>query len=241
MKKKVSMIIDKARSMDSSFSDIIKRCQLFYGVTSTDLDLLLSILRVRKLEKGEVLFEEGADAEGFYIVATGKVKVYKLSPEGRERILHVVQVGDSFAEAAIFDDGRYPAFAETLQSSTLLFFPKREFLDLLQLHSQLAINMIAGLSHFLRQFTVQIEDLTFRDVPARLARYLLNCSDEKTRLISLPVSKTQLASNLGTTSETLSRTFRKLSDDEILLVHGRKIEILDTDRLFDLAAHCKES
>ncbi len=227
--------------MEGNPSEIIKQCHLFYGVTEIDLQLLLSILRIRKFKKGEILFEEGADAEGFYIVASGKVKVYKLSPDGRERILHVVQAGHSFAEAAIFDDGRYPAFAETLQPATLLFFPKQEFLDLLHLHSQLAINMIAGLSHFLRQFTVQIEDLTFRDVPARLARYLLSIYDEKLVLISLPVSKTQLASNLGTTSETLSRTFRKLSDDEIISVQGREIEILDTDRLVDLAASYKES
>ncbi len=227
--------------MEGNPSEIIKQCHLFYGVTEIDLQLLLSILRIRKFKKGEILFEEGADAEGFYIVASGKVKVYKLSPDGRERILHVVQAGHSFAEAAIFDDGRYPAFAETLQPATLLFFPKQEFLDLLHLHSQLAINMIAGLSHFLRQFTLQIEDLTFRDVPARLARYLLSIYDEKLVLISLPVSKTQLASNLGTTSETLSRTFRKLSDDEIISVQGREIEILDTDRLVDLAASYKES
>ena len=227
--------------MEGNPSEIIKQCHLFYGVTEIDLQLLLSILRIRKFKKGEILFEEGADAEGFYIIAAGKVKVYKLSPDGRERILHVVQAGHSFAEAAIFDDGRYPAFAETLQPATLLFFPKQEFLDLLHLHSQLAINMIAGLSHFLRQFTLQIEDLTFRDVPARLARYLLNIYDEKSALISLPVSKTQLASNLGTTSETLSRTFRKLSDDEIISVQGREIEILDTDRLVDLAASYKES
>jgi len=227
--------------VDNDFSAVIKQCQLFYGVTEADLGLLTSILRIRKFDKGDVLFEDGAAAEGFYIVASGKVKIYKLSPDGRERILHVVQVGHSFAEAAIFDDGRYPAFAETLQNSTLLFFPKREFLDLLHHHSQLAINMIAGLSNFLRQFTVQIEDLTFRDVPARLARYLLNFYDEKRVLVTLPVSKSQLASNLGTTSETLSRTFRKLSDDEVISVHGKEISILDPDRLFDLAASYKES
>ncbi|MCK5826339.1 MAG: Crp/Fnr family transcriptional regulator, partial [Desulfuromusa sp.] len=197
--------------MNTGFSESIKQCHLFYGVTEADLQLLVSILRVRKFQKGDLLFAEGAEADGFYIVATGKVKVYKLSADGRERILHVVQPGNSFAEAAIFDDGRYPAFAETLDTSTLLFFPKREFLDLLHCHSQLAINMIAGLSRFLRQFTVQIEDLTFRDVPARLARYLLSLDQSTSPSVSLPVSKTQLASNLGTTSETLSRTFRKLS------------------------------
>lgn len=226
--------------MNIDSSAIIKKCHLFYGVTDADLQLLLSILRIRSLNKGDTLFAEGAEAEGFYIVASGKVKVYKLSPEGRERILHVVQPGNSFAEAAIFDDGRYPAFAETLAPSTLLFFPKQEFLELLHHHSQLAINMIAGLSRFLRQFTVQIEDLTFRDVPARLARYLLTFFDPAPVSITLSVSKTQLASNLGTTSETLSRTFRKLSDDEIIRVQGRNIDILDADRLFDLAESYKE-
>ncbi len=227
--------------MDIASSTIIKQCPLFYGVTATDLRLLLSIIRIRKFNKGEILFEEGGAAEGFYIVSSGKVKVYKLSPDGRERILHVVQPGNSFAEAAIFDDGRYPAFAETLNHSTLLFFPKQEFLELLHQHSQLAINMIAGLSRFLRQFTVQIEDLTFRDVPARLARYLLSFFDTTPISILLPVSKTQLASNLGTTSETLSRTFRKLSDDEIIHVQGKNIEILDAERLSELAESYKET
>ena len=227
--------------MNSAFSEIIKQCHLFYGVTEADLQLLLAILKIRNFQKGDFLFEEGAEADGFYIVASGKVKVYKLSPDGRERILHVVQPGNSFAEAAIFDDGRYPAFAETLDASTLLFFPKRDFLDLLHQHSQLAINMIAGLSRFLRQFTVQIEDLTFRDVPARLARYLLSLGSPETTSVSLPVSKTQLASNLGTTSETLSRTLRKLSDDEMIHVKGKKIEILDADRLSGLAASYKDA
>ncbi|MDX2481212.1 MAG: Crp/Fnr family transcriptional regulator [Desulfuromusa sp.] len=222
-------------------SAIIKQCHLFYGVSAMDLRLLVPIMRIRKFNKGKILFEEGAEADGFYIVATGKIKVYKLSPEGKERILHVVQSGNSFAEAAIFDDGRYPAFAETLDTSTLLFFPKREFLDLLHQHSQLAINIIAGLSRFLRQFTVQIEDLTFRDVPARLARYLLSLGDEAAGSVSLPVSKSQLASNLGTTSETLSRTFRKLSDDDVIRVQGKKITILDSNRLFDLAASYKDA
>ncbi len=227
--------------MDISPSKIIKQCPLFNGVTESDLQLLLSIVRDRTFAKGDFLFEEGAEAEGFYIVGTGKVKIYKLSPDGRERILHVVQPGNSFAEAAIFDNGRYPAFAETLERSELLFFPKGEFLDLLHRHSQLAINMIAGLSKFLRLFTMQIEDLTFRDVPARLARYLISISNQVTSSVTLPISKTQLASNLGTTSETLSRTFRKLNDDAIIVVKGKQIELLDVDRLFELSESYKES
>ncbi len=227
--------------MDIDSSDIISQCHLFNGVTKDDLHLLTSILKVRKYNKGELLFEEGAEAEGFYVVASGKVKVYKLSPDGKERILHVVQTGNSFAEAAIFDNGRYPAFAETIDPARLLFFPKKDFLTLLSQYPQLAVNIIAGLSRFLRQFTVQIEDLTFRDVPARLARYLLSLSGERNISVSLPLSKSQLASNLGTTSETLSRTFRKLSDEEVIGVRGKHIDIIDSQRLLSLADSYKES
>lgn len=219
---------------------IIKKCHLFSGVTENDLELLSSVCRLRNYSRGEILFEQGEAAVGFYVVASGKVKLYKLSPEGKERILHIVQPVRTFAEAAIFADGCYPAFAETLEATSLLFFPKNEFLNLLHQHSQISINMIGGLAMFLRQFTTQIEDLTFRDVPARLARYLAEIGGEEQASVTLPFSKTQLASNLGTVSETLSRTFRKLSDEEIIRVQGKTIEILDVDRLLDLADSYKE-
>ncbi|NOY13794.1 MAG: Crp/Fnr family transcriptional regulator [Deltaproteobacteria bacterium] len=218
----------------------IRKCHLFSGVTDADLELLSTVCRLRNYSRGEILFEQGEDASGFYVVASGRVKIYKLSPEGKERILHIVLPGNTFAEAAIFADGCYPAFAEPLESSRLLFFPKHEFLELLHQHSQIAINMIGGLSKFLRQFTTQIEDLTFRDVPARLARYLAEIGGEEKPSVTLPFSKTQLASNLGTVSETLSRTFRKLSDEEIISVQGKTIEILDVERLLELADSYKE-
>ena len=199
-----------------------------------------TVCKTRECRRGEILFEQGEKAAGFYIVASGKVKIYKLSPEGKERVLHVVLPGSTFAEAAIFADGCYPAFAEPLEKSTLVFFPKSEFLELLNQHSQIAINIIGGLSKFLRQFVVQIEDLTFRDVPARLARYLIEIGADEQEKVTLPFSKTQLASNLGTVSETLSRTFRKLSDEEIIRVQGKVIDILDADRLHDLAESYKD-
>lgn len=219
---------------------VIKRCPLFSGATEIDLNHLIDVSKPREYARGEVLFSEGEEAQGFFVVASGKVKIYKLSPEGKERILHIVHPGGTFAEAAIFGDGLYPAYAEPLEKSLLLFFPKREFLSLLRNHSQIAINMIGGLSRFLRQFATQIEELTFKDVPARLARYLLDLSGDEATRIELPISKSQLASNLGTVSETLSRTLRKLSDDDVIRVDGKTIEILDYDRLEDLSLKCKE-
>ncbi|PNU19935.1 Crp/Fnr family transcriptional regulator [Geothermobacter hydrogeniphilus] len=218
---------------------LLKQNFLFAGVSEEDLDELLAICRQKKHTRGDLLFSDGDEAEGFFIVGSGKVKVFKLSPEGKERILHIVHPGSSFAEAAIFGNGLYPAYAEPLEKSLLLFFPRDEFLGLLHRRSQLAINMIGGLSRFLRQFASQIEELTFKDVPARLARYLLDLAGDQSSF-DLPISKTQLASNLGTVSETLSRTLRKCSDEGCIKVEGKKITILDADRLEDLAESYKE-
>lgn len=219
---------------------VIKKCPLFSGVTDEDLDRLVAVAKFREVEKGELLFSEGETAKGFFVVAEGAIKIFKLSPEGKERILHIVHPGSTFAEAAIFGNGLYPAHAEPLQKSQVLFFAKKEFLLLLHQHAQIAINMIGGLSRFLRQFAVQIEELTFKDVPARLACYLLELAGDEQRVVNLPISKTQLASRLGTVSETLSRTFRKLSEEALLQVDGKVITILDRDRLEDLSASYKD-
>lgn len=223
-----------------NYRHILKTCPFFAGLSDVDLDALMEISRIREPSRGELLFSDGEEAIGFFVVLDGKVKVYKLSPEGKERILHVIHPGGTFAEAAIFGDGLYPAYAEPLQASKLLFLPKDGFLNLLMDNGRISINMIAGLSRFLRQFANQIEDLTFKDVPSRLARYLMVLSDGAQKSVELPISKSQLASNLGTVSETLSRTLRKLSDDDLIAVSGKKVEILDFERLEELSEKCKE-
>ena len=223
-----------------NYRQILKNVPLFAGLNESDLDDLMAIVRINEHPRGELLFSDGEEAAGFFIVLDGKVKVYKLSPEGKERILHVIQPGGTFAEAAIFGEGLYPAYAEPLQASKLLFLPKDAFLALLRDNSRVSINMIAGLSKFLRQFANQIEDLTFKDVPSRLARYLMDLSRGTKQTVMLPISKSQLASNLGTVSETLSRTLRKLSEDDLISVSGKTVEIIDFDRLEELAEKCKE-
>jgi CRP/FNR family transcriptional regulator len=223
-----------------NYRQILKNSPFFAGLSESDLDALLGIARIREHPRGELLFSDGEEAIGFFMVLDGKVKVYKLSPDGKERILHVIHPGGTFAEAAIFGDGLYPAYAEPLQASKLLFLPKDGFLCLLMNNGRIAINMIAGLSRFLRQFANQIEELTFKDVPSRLARYLMELSHGSKQTVVLPISKSQLASNLGTVSETLSRTLRKLSDDDLIKVNGKTVEILDFERLEELAEKCKE-
>jgi len=214
----------------------MKACRMFFGLPEADLKALCQVARYQDYPRGTLLFSEGEDATGFYIVTTGRVKIFKLSADGKERILHIVQPFDTFAEAAIFADGCYPAFAETIQQTELIFLPGQEFLSLLNNRPGIAINMIAGLSQFLRQFAHQIEELTFKDVPARLAGYLLKLEPEVDGGYLLPVNKSQLASNLGTVSETLSRSLRKLTDEGVVRVEGKKVTILDVDLLKALAS-----
>jgi CRP/FNR family transcriptional regulator len=215
-------------------------CPLFAGLTDGDLAALLEICRRSEIPKGTILFNEGEEAQGFYVPVSGKVKIYKVTPEGRERVLRIAEPGRTFAEAAIFDLGIYPANAATLERSVLLFFPKQEVLHLLKSNVQLAINMLGGISRLLREFMDQMEAIAFRDVPSRLARYLLDLAETGGSRVELPLSKTQLAVNLGTVSETLSRTFRKMVDDELIRMQSRTIDIIDFEGLETLADRYKE-
>src|SRR3972149_167908 len=113
-------------------TEVLKQCPLFAGLKEEDLKRIRSIALPKRLGKKEVLFSDGEEAKGFYVILSGKVKLYKISPEGKEQILHVVSAPESFAEAALFLEGSYPAFAETLADSQLLFFPKRNFIQLIE-------------------------------------------------------------------------------------------------------------
>ncbi|OGP79168.1 MAG: hypothetical protein A2V86_10680 [Deltaproteobacteria bacterium RBG_16_49_23] len=225
--------------------DLLKRCPLFAGLKDEDLKKVRAIASLRQVGKKEVLFAEGEEAKGFYVILSGKVKLFKISPEGKEQILHVVSAPDAFAEAALFVEGNYPAFAEPLMDSHLLFIPKRGFIQLIEKHPQLSINMIVSLSHYLRRFASLIEELSLKEVSSRIAKYLLDLSvklskeGKNPKEVELDLSKTQLALKLGTISETLSRTLAKMKAKRIIEVKKNKVLILDRELLEELAAGLK--
>ncbi len=225
--------------------DILKQCPLFAGLEAEDLKKIRSIALPKRVKRREILFTDGEEARGFYVVLSGKMKIYKVSPEGKEQILHIVSAPDAFAEAALFLEGTYPAFAEALSDSQLLFFPKRSFVQLIEKNPRLSINMIVTLSHYLRRFAVLIEELSLREVSSRIAKYLLDLSIRSSkegrspREVELDLSKTQLALRLGTISETLSRTLAKLKTKGLIDVRGNKIQILDREALGELASGIK--
>lgn len=222
--------------------DDLKRSPLFAGLEPDQLAKVRAIARATEARRRDVLFREGDPVEGMYVLLSGAVKIYKLSADGKEHILHVVRPGQAFAEAAMFMPGGYPAFAEALEKSTALLLPKAAFLDLLREYPEVSLAIIATLSRYLKQFADRIEDLSLKDVSARLARWLLRSAEERGRdFWDLEITKSDLASQLGTVSETLSRTLRKFQDSGWLQVRGRFLKILDREALRDLAERGEET
>jgi len=220
----------------------LAKANLFSGLTELEIEQIEGIGIEKSYEKGELIFSDGEKAAGFFVNLSGQVKVYKLSADGREQILHIINPAEAFAEAALFTGSTFPAFAEPLTPSRLMYFPKDRFLGLIQANPQLSLNMIAGLSTLLRHFVDLVEDLSLKDVGARLSTYLLELASRSDRaqgeegVFELEVTKTQLASRLGTISETLSRAFRRLQNDNMIRVEGRRITILNREALKEMAS-----
>jgi CRP/FNR family transcriptional regulator len=216
---------------------VIAKAPLFAGLPADQLDKLARIAQLKNVEKGALIFSDGQKADGFYVVAQGRIKVFKLSFDGKEQILHIFGPGEPVGEVPVFAGGVFPASATPLEDSLLLFFPKTSFVRLLEENTSLVLNMLAILSRRLRQFTVQVENLSLKEVPGRLAGYLLFLSQEQKnrKQVDLAVSKGQLASLLGTIPETLSRILAKMKEAGLIEVEGASIALLDPDGLELLA------
>ncbi|MCI5223317.1 MAG: Crp/Fnr family transcriptional regulator, partial [Candidatus Electrothrix sp. AR4] len=175
-------------------------------------------------------------ASGFYMVGQGKVKIYKMSLDGREQILHIFGTGEPFGEVPVFNGRPFPANAISMESSSMLFFPRQEFVNLINSTPSLALSMLAVLSMRLRRFAVQVESLSLKEVPGRLAAHLIYLTEEQDRIdqVTLDIPKGQLASLLGTSPETLSRIFAKMSAEGLIRVNGKKIELLRFEDLSEL-------
>lgn len=213
--------------------EILGECTLFSELPPQQLDDIASISYEKTYGRGASIFFEGDEAKGFYLVAAGKIKIYKMSPGGKEQILHIFGPVEPFGEVPVFHGHPYPASAECLMKSTTLFLPRDRFIRLIHDNPAIALNMLAVLSLRLRRFTNQIENLSLKEVPDRLADYLLFLQEEQggRDTVELEISKGQLASLLGTIPETLSRIFAKMSDEGLIAVEGRKITILDREGL----------
>lgn len=222
--------------------DVIAAIPIFNGLPDDQIAAIKQIAVEKKIGKGEILFSEGDEGHGFYVIAEGRLKVFKVSPEGKEQILHILGPGQPFGEVSVFAGQRFPANSQALENSRVFFLPRAAIVNLIAANPSLALNMLAVMSKKLRQFAVQIENLSLKEMPARLASYLIYTAEQQgvDDVVTLKISKGQLASILGTIPETLSRIFARLSGQNLIRVEGKKITLLDRSGLEELAEFGKE-
>ncbi|RMF93201.1 MAG: Crp/Fnr family transcriptional regulator [Candidatus Schekmanbacteria bacterium] len=221
---------------------LLKKIPLFEDLDEDAMKKVISIARKKIFRKNEIIFEDGDEAESFYIILSGQVKIYKLSNDGKEQILHIIEKGESFGEAALFSGGNYPAYAEAIEDSMLISIPKDQFLSILKNTPELSLKMLASLSRYLIQFNRMIEELSLKEVSSRLAGFLLDeikknkSIEAKDNVVfEIGISKVQLARKLGTVNETLYRTFKKMKEKGIIDFKGKKVKIINAEKLKALA------
>ncbi|HWW02651.1 MAG TPA: Crp/Fnr family transcriptional regulator [Candidatus Acidoferrum sp.] len=222
----------------AAIANTLRNCQLFAGLPPADLNTVADITLVKSLEKGDYLFREGATSQGFYIVQKGAINIHRVSPVGKEQVIKIFRAGESFAEAALATMSGYPADARAVESSQILLVQKSGFLELLKRQPELGLRMLGSMSLHLRSLVRQLEDLTLKDVETRLAKWLIkrcpNPDAAKPVTIELKTTKRVLAAELGTVSETFSRTLAKFREQRLLAVKGKTVTILCLAKLRDL-------
>jgi CRP/FNR family transcriptional regulator, dissimilatory nitrate respiration regulator len=223
----------------------VRDCYLFAGLNEEEFQGVGRITTFRPLKKNDSVFLEGDKADGFFFLSRGRVKLYKTSIEGKEQLLHIVYPGETFAEAAMFEGNVYPATAQVMDDSELLFIDKKGFLSLLKRHPEIGLRMLGNISKYLHHFIRLVEDLSLKEVSSRLAKYFLDVMARDGVPIrdgiefNLDMARSDLASRLGTVRETLSRTLRTLRDKGVIEVDGKKIRLLDKDALEEIGEGAK--
>lgn len=232
------MTIPLAEFKKIGITNALRGCQLFAGMSPLELIGIAEITVVKPLAKGSYLFHEGNPSLGFYIVQTGAINVHRVNAVGKEQVIHVFRAGESFAEGTLATEEGYPADARAVDESQVLLVQKAGILALLRRQPELALRMLGSMSGHLRILVAQLEDLTLKDVETRLANWLLKrCPDpasEKPVKIVLPMTKRLLAAELGTVSETFSRTLAKFREQRLVVVKGKTIQVLNPLRLAEL-------
>jgi CRP/FNR family transcriptional regulator len=213
----------------------LRSCQLFTGLPPKDLQDIAEVTVIKSLSKGDYLFREGDPASGFYVIQRGSVNVHRVNAAGKEQIIHIFRTGESFAEVALASEKGYPADAVALEPSQVLLVQKNGILALLRRQPALALRMLGSMSSHLRVLVGQLEDLTLKDVETRLANWLVkrcpNPQSEQSVRIELTMTKRVLAAELGTVSETFSRTLAKFREQKLIAVKGKTVIVLSPMRL----------
>jgi len=213
----------------------LRQSSLFAKLEEGLLDSLVDACVTKRLDKGETLFYEGSPAQGFYIVQSGTICLSRISPEGKEQVISLFRPYQCFAEATLTSLETYPANAVAVEPTQVILVRKDRFRERIKAQPDLALNMLGSMSLHLKHLVQMIDDLKFKQIECRLANWLVRNANPETAdkqlLVELPMSKKLLASQLGVTSETLSRAFARFRNENILDVDGRHITIKDPKAL----------
>jgi CRP/FNR family transcriptional regulator len=223
--------------MSGNHEAVLRKTPLFASLTDTEMRALRPRVTSKQFHRGELLFNEGDPCTGLFLVASGKIRIFKLSAAGREQVLAVEGPGSSFAELPVFDGGSYPASASALEDAEVLFISRKDFQNFCREHPEVALKVIAVVGSRLRRLVGIIEDLSFTTVRQRLIGVLLRMaqasgtpSKEGIRL-ELTKSHQDLAAELGTVRELVSRNLSRLQAEGFLEVDGRRIILKDLEGL----------
>jgi CRP-like cAMP-binding protein len=217
--------------------ETLRRVPFFAVLPEEKLRILAGHCVVRRILKDEILVGEGEPCEGLFIVQSGAIKIFKMAENGREQVLVIERAGSTVGEVSVFDGGTFPASALAAEDSTLLFLPKREFLELCQRNSEVAFAVIRSLAWRFRYLTSLVEELSLKEVSHRLARFLrdraLNLGVRTRRGIEFPLEETnqQIGAEIGTVRDLVSRNLRRFVDRGIIRLERRKVIVLDIAEL----------
>jgi CRP/FNR family transcriptional regulator, dissimilatory nitrate respiration regulator len=219
--------------------DVLQSCPLFSELKAAGFQRLATIGRLCQFRKGQVIFREDTPCPGVYVVGQGLVRIFKTNPAGKEHVLHIVGPGESFAEVAAIGDFPVPASAVAEKKTTCALLPLDRFRQALANDHELCLDMMTSLTVWVRRLVGLMGDIALRDAAGRLARYLLELAEAKPTAdatVRLPGLKRHVASHLNLTSETFSRTLRRLADAGLIAeVSANRVRLLEPKKLQQVA------
>jgi len=217
--------------------ETLSKVAIFSGLTEAELSFLAQRTVPRRFSAGEIVFGEAEACSGLYVVESGHVRIFKSSAGGREQVLSIEGPGSSVAELPVFDGGNYPASVSAIDNATLLFVSKQDFQALCLAHPQVALKVLRVVGARLRRLVGIIEELSFTTVRHRLAAFLVRLAKTSGKRstegveITLPTTNQELASQIGTVRELVSRNLSRFQAEGMLKVDGRNVVIIDLKAL----------
>ncbi len=221
----------------STAAALLKQVSIFSGLTEPEFAFLTARVVSRKFSAGELIFAEAEPCAGLYVIESGNVRIFKSSAGGREQVLSIDGAGGSIAELPVFDGGNYPASALAVTDCSLLFFSKKDFQSLCLQHPDVALKVLQVVGARLRRLVGIIEELSFTTVRHRLAAMLVRLAKSDGRrpgdtiTITLPANNNELAAQIGTVRELVSRNLSRLQSEGLIRIDGRAVTVPDLKKL----------